>query len=79
MASGDFSNRLQELPGYGVLNTGSHYRNGLWHLSLRIDNLLDKQYANYAASGFDTSYNQRVGYFPAPERSFWLSLNYQIE
>ncbi|MCG8126051.1 MAG: TonB-dependent receptor, partial [Candidatus Thiodiazotropha taylori] len=79
VVSGDFNNTLETLPGYGVLNTGTHFRTGPWHASLRIDNLLDKQYANSAAAGFDSTFTQRVGYFPAPERNFWLTVNYLIE
>ncbi|MCG7936897.1 MAG: TonB-dependent receptor, partial [Candidatus Thiodiazotropha taylori] len=79
VVSGDFNNTLERLPGYGVLNTGAHFRTGPWHASLRIDNLLDKQYANSAAAGFDSTFTQRVGYFPAPERNFWLTVNYLIE
>lgn len=79
VASGDFNNSLEKLPGYGVLNTGAHFRRGPWDASLRVDNLLNKQYANAAASGYDASFNQRVGYFPAPERSYWLTVNYLIE
>jgi iron complex outermembrane receptor protein len=79
VVSGDFNNNLEPLPGYGVLNMGSHFRSGPWHASLRIDNLLDKQYANSAAAGYDSASSQRGGYFPAPERNFWLTLNYMIE
>ena len=79
VAGGDFNNSLQQLPGYGVLNLGSHLRNGPWHLSLRVDNLLDKEYANSASAGFDNTFTQRVAYFPAPERNFWVTLNYRIE
>ncbi|MES9853281.1 MAG: TonB-dependent receptor [Candidatus Thiodiazotropha sp. L084R] len=79
VVGGDFNNNLEKLPGYGVVNTGANFRNGSWHASLRVDNLLDKQYANAAASGFDASFNQRVGYFPAPERNYWLTVNYTIE
>ncbi|MET0121519.1 MAG: TonB-dependent receptor [Candidatus Thiodiazotropha sp. 6PLUC9] len=79
VVGGDFNNNLKKLPGYGVLNSGANFRSGSWHASLRVDNLLDKQYANAAASGYDTSFNQRVGYFPAPERNYWLTVNYLIE
>jgi iron complex outermembrane receptor protein len=79
VVSGDFNNSLETLPGYGVMNSGAHFRSGPWHASLRIDNLLDKRYANAAAAGYDSLYNQRVGYFPAPERNFWLTLNYMID
>ncbi|MEJ2621265.1 MAG: TonB-dependent receptor [Candidatus Thiodiazotropha sp.] len=79
VVSGDFNNSLESLPGFGVVNSGVHFRTGPWHASLRIDNLLDKQYANSAAAGYDSAYNQRVGYFPAAERNFWFSVNYMID
>ncbi|MCU7923197.1 MAG: TonB-dependent receptor [Candidatus Thiodiazotropha sp. (ex Dulcina madagascariensis)] len=79
VVDGDFNNDLARLAGYGVLNAGLHHRSGPWRLSLRVDNLLDKQYANSAAAGFDRSFTQRAAYFPAPERNFRLTLNYRIE
>ncbi|MCU7917633.1 MAG: TonB-dependent receptor [Candidatus Thiodiazotropha sp. (ex Epidulcina cf. delphinae)] len=79
VVDGDFNNDLARLAGYGVLNAGLHHRSGPWRLSLRVDNLLDKQYANSAAAGFDRSFTQRAAYFPAPARNFRLTLNYRIE
>ncbi|MCU7905246.1 MAG: TonB-dependent receptor [Candidatus Thiodiazotropha sp. (ex Epidulcina cf. delphinae)] len=79
VVGGDFNNDLARLAGYGVLNAGLHYRSGPWRLSLRVDNLLDKQYANAGAAGFDQSFSQRAAYFPAPERHFRLTLDYRIE
>ncbi|MET0072534.1 MAG: TonB-dependent receptor [Candidatus Thiodiazotropha sp.] len=79
IVGGDFSNALARLPGFGVANVGAHYRRGPWHLSLRIDNLFDKEYANSGSAGFDASFNQQAAFFPAPERNLWLALDYQFE
>ncbi|MBT2987438.1 MAG: TonB-dependent receptor [Candidatus Thiodiazotropha sp. (ex Ctena orbiculata)] len=79
IVGGDFSNALARLPGFGVTNVSAHYRHGPWHLSLRIDNLFDKEYANSGSAGFDASFNQQAAFFPAPERNLWLALNYQFE
>jgi iron complex outermembrane receptor protein len=75
---GDFSNRFEELPGYGVLNLGSQFANGPWHIDLRIDNLLDKAYSNSGSVGMDASSTNQAAFFPAPERNFWLTLNYHF-
>ncbi|MEW8425086.1 MAG: TonB-dependent receptor [Candidatus Thiodiazotropha sp.] len=79
IVGGDFNNALARLAGFGVTNVSAHYRRGPWHLSLRIDNLFDKEYANSGSAGFDASFNQQAAFFPAPERNLWLALNYQFE
>ncbi|MCU7943996.1 MAG: TonB-dependent receptor [Candidatus Thiodiazotropha sp. (ex Cardiolucina cf. quadrata)] len=76
---GDFSNSFEQLPGYGLLNLGSQFTTGPWRIGLRIDNLLDKQYSNSGAVGFDAGFTRRAAIFPAPERNLWLTLNYRIE
>lgn len=76
---GDFSNSIEQLPGYGLLNLGSQFTTGPWRIGLRIDNLLDKQYSNAGAVGFDAGFTRRAAFFPAPERNLWLTLNYRIE
>ncbi|MEW8505512.1 MAG: TonB-dependent receptor [Candidatus Thiodiazotropha sp.] len=76
---GDFSNSFEELPGYGVVNLGSQFTTGPWRIGLRIDNLLDKEYSNTGAVGFDAGFTRRAAFFPAPERNLWLTLNYLIE
>jgi iron complex outermembrane recepter protein len=71
----DFSNDFKRLPGYGLLNASARYHTGPWNYSLRVDNLLGKA---YAGSG-SISYPDYVGYFPAPERSAWLSAEYRFD
>lgn len=71
----DFNNSFERLPGYGILNLGSRFTQGPWHLGLRVDNLLDKA---YVASG-SVDFSARDAYFPAPKRTFWLTARYQFE
>jgi iron complex outermembrane receptor protein len=75
----DFDNAFDTLPGYGLLNAGGQYEAGSWRLALRVDNLLDKAYAGSGSTGYDASFTKRASYFPAPERTFWLSARYQFE
>lgn len=76
---GDFANAFGRLPGYGLLNAGAHYRSGPWHISLRLDNLLDKAYVSSGSIGYDETFTPREAYFPAPERSAWLSAEYRFD
>lgn len=76
---GDFANDFGTLPGYGLINAGAHYRSGPWHLSLRLDNLLDKTYVSSGSIGYDGTFTPREAYFPAPERSAWLSAEYRFD
>lgn len=78
MLGGDFSNSFEELPGYGVLNLGSQFSSGPWHIGLRIDNLFDKEYSGSGSVGMDSSFASRAAFFPAAERNFWLTLNYHF-
>jgi iron complex outermembrane receptor protein len=75
----DYNNALSRLAGFGVTNVSAHCRRGPWHLTLRVDNLFDKAYANSGAAGYDVSFTQQAAYFPAPERNLWLALNYHFE
>ncbi|HUR39638.1 MAG TPA: TonB-dependent receptor [Verrucomicrobiae bacterium] len=66
--SGDFDNSLRKLPGYGVLNAGAEYRPGAWHVQLRVNNLLDREYTELGAETF----LGEPSYFPSPELNGWL-------
>jgi iron complex outermembrane receptor protein len=76
---GDFSNSFKALPGYGVINLSAQFKSGPWQIGLRIDNLLDQEYANSGSVGRDASSTNREAFFPAPERNYWLTLNYHFE
>jgi iron complex outermembrane receptor protein len=79
IVGGDFNNTLSRLAGFGVTNVSAHYRRGPWHLTLRVNNLFDKAYANAGSAGYDESFIQQAAYFPAPERNLWLALDYHFE
>lgn len=64
-ARGDENNRDAQgkIPGYGVINLDSRYRIGRdLEIFCRVNNLLDKQYANFGILG--------QNYFMGPNRSF---------
>jgi outer membrane receptor protein involved in Fe transport len=45
---------LGDVGGYGVLNARAHWQmDERWELHLRIDNLLDRRYANAGAGNLD--------------------------
>jgi len=72
-ALGDNLNNKEKAPGYGVLNLKARYRARQWELVLRINNVLDKQYAEFIADGFTRSYQ------PSPERNALLSIRYNLD
>ncbi len=75
---GDFSNSFSGLPGYVVSNANVSFRYQAFTISLRVNNLLDKKYSDAGGIGFDfrTDFRQAETFFPAPERNFMLSLQY---
>jgi iron complex outermembrane receptor protein len=76
--SGDFGNTLGKLPGHAVVNLALSSRHGAWRVAGRINNLFDREYAEYGAAAFDANFTQQPSYFPSPERNFWLSLSYSF-
>lgn len=64
-AQGDNANQGGELPGYAVLNTAVAYEFKRGFFKLRINNLLDKEYAEFVS---DNGYLR--AYQPSPERNF---------
>ncbi len=75
---GDFDNRFPTLDGYAILNTAFSYQAAPWGLNLKINNLLEKEYASSGSVGFDDTFISQDAYFPAAERNFWLSLEYSF-
>jgi len=67
----DYANTAEKLDAYTVLNLTATYDIADWHLSLRINNLLNERYSETGASGFAGD-----GFNPAPERNAWLSATY---
>jgi iron complex outermembrane receptor protein len=73
---GDFTNSFPALPAYWVIDMVGYYKHGPWNLSLRLDNLLDQEYNESGAVGFDSTFMLRDAYFPATGRSFWFTFGY---
>lgn len=78
IASGDFANQLQTLSGYGIVNLGAQYHLGNWKFSLRINNVLNKQYSDAAGQQYNPFPNLQTGYFPAAEINLIAGLGYQF-
>jgi len=80
---GDFDHAFTALPGYMVGNLNLSYQHEQFRLSLRLNNLLDKQYSDAGNIGFDFRQPfpspQRETYFPAPGRNLMLSLQYSYK
>jgi iron complex outermembrane receptor protein len=80
VASGDISNALEGLPGYGVVNAAARYRTKHWTTSLRINNLLNRKYADYAASSFNpATFANETAFYAAPERNLRLQVQYDMK
>jgi len=64
--SGDNANTGSKFGSYTVANLNAEYSWKEWTCSLRINNLLNREYAE--------SVNSFGSIFPMPERNFWLSV-----
>lgn len=74
--SSDFPNVLQKMPSYTLFNLVSSFKDRNVVFRFRINNLFDKQYSEYALSGFNpTSFQFEESYYPSPERNYTLSAN----
>ncbi len=78
-ADGDFSNSLGKIPGYWLFNTALNYQIQAWTLSARIDNLTNTYYNLYTTTVPTGSGSNEIDYYPAPGRTFLLSVNYHLE
>jgi iron complex outermembrane recepter protein len=79
IAIGDVGDDFPHLPGYGIGNMNLRYDNDNLSLSAKVNNVLDKEYSNSAATGFNENIGFAVdtGFYPAPERNFMLTIGYQ--
>lgn len=66
---GDIANSLDKVDGYTLVNTAVNWRWDQLTLGLRVDNLFDKDYIDYAQ--FD-------GYYPASGRYGYVKLSYSF-
>jgi iron complex outermembrane receptor protein len=74
---GDFTNQLDKLDSYEVVNANASYKYKNWLLGFRINNLLDEEYSEIGNkftdfSGFPAT-TIEPSYYPSPERNFWVS------
>lgn len=74
-AAGDYDNSAPKLDAYTVVNTNLAYSWDEFELSLRINNLFDKEYSTTA---FGSSFGM-IFPFPSPERNFWLTASVRFE
>lgn len=79
VALGDVGNDFPHLSGYGIGNINLRYDNGNLSFSAKVNNILDKEYSNSAATGFNENIGFAVdtGYYPASERNFMLTIGYR--
>ena len=79
---GDESNEMDQVPGYSIVNLQAHYEiYPSWQLTLRVNNVFDKEYYTFGiigeepdeAPGLDDFEDPRF-YGAGPERGGWLGL-----
>lgn len=72
---GDFDNMFDKLPGYGVFNVKAEYHVSDFTFSGRVNNLLNKEYADVGQLGYDPNVGFSPGeaYYPSPEINFLLT------
>jgi iron complex outermembrane receptor protein len=79
-AAGDIANAFERLDGDTVVNAGVRYEYQHWHVSVRINNLTDRRYADYAASAFNpATFLNETAFYAAPERNLALTIAYRYE
>jgi iron complex outermembrane receptor protein len=79
VAAGDYANSAARLPGYAVANLSANYDYKGFNFSARLNNLLDKEYSDNAATAFNPFPTVETGFYPAPERNFFLSIGYTFD
>lgn len=70
--SGDFANSTHRLSSYPLVDAGLYYEPSWakgWKASLTVDNILDRNYCDYAGTGY---------YYPACGTSFLVTLSYEF-
>lgn len=78
--SGDFDNVLGRLPGFALLNLKAEYTVGDFVFAARVNNVLNKQYAEVGQLGLDpNTFASRPAYFPSPEVNVLLTAAWQFE
>jgi len=75
-AATDFFGNGETLPGFVLLNSSLSYTKGPFRLTLRGNNLLDKEYSTFASF---SNFTGLTSFFPAPERNFMLTASYTYD
>ena len=73
---GDFDNAFPTLGSYGLVNVAGQWSHAGWRLAVRVNNLLNREYSEVGAVGFDETFTTRAAYYPSPERAAWLTVSY---
>lgn len=77
--AGDFDNSLGQLPSHAVTRLALGWEWRALRLSARVDNLLDREYSAYGASGIAPgTFAEAPAYLPSPERSFSLAARLEL-
>ena len=81
VAGGDYRNSFPGLDGYTIVNLNARYQYKKLLAALRINNLTNRKYSDYAAVGFNPakSFAQETAFYAAPERTIALTLEYQFD
>lgn len=72
--SGDYSNSLNKLPSFEVVNLSAAYKQKNIIYKLRVNNVLNEKYSEFGLSGFDAGFNVVETYYPSPERNVMASV-----
>ena len=70
--SGDYANTYEKLPAYSLFDVGVYYEPSWaegWMASFVMDNIFDRNYCDYAGTGY---------YYPACGRSFMFTVSYEF-
>jgi iron complex outermembrane receptor protein len=79
VAVGDFFNTGAPLAGHVTANAFFRYTHGPVSLGFKINNILDRKYSDNAQLGFRPPlFTPETAYFPAPERNFMVSFEYDF-
>lgn len=80
VASGDFANNFDLLSGYAVTNAQLQYRHKEMTVSLKVNNLFDRLYSDYAATAFNSnSLMNELAFYPSPERNLMVTISIDLE
>ncbi len=77
--SADFANQFPALDGYQTLNLTLGWAAGDWAVKARVINALDEHYSGFAAVAYNpATFSNDVGYYPAPERTYEVRLQWRM-